>query len=249
MWEGQGIYPDSFPLLSSSLVSFHSICLSVSNSDGYSFIPNMSNLGHSSVAPFTSTDVVHNSQAHERTNDALHHKWYQGVPEQHAQDMAASKSKEPTPRNSSALLELKNNPKKAGPSATLPLRLSSLPNHTVSGSWSMKDLDYFVVSSGCLELFQKVVVGGIEFEVSGWSGCGRDFLTLSLSQKGEINAYLVIPDARVHAHAILWACPLHYSIFRVLYRCMGWASKTCQTRFGLILVSFFFLLGTLLLFL
>lgn len=148
----------------------------------------------------------------------------------------------PLSRKSSDLVKHKTTPSKAMHPLTLSRRLPFLPNHSVCGSWSMKVKKHFIVTSGHVEVGQKLLVDGAEFTVSGFSGCGWDYLVLSVTQEGdETDNWLVIPDRYVCLHLISWHCPIHYLLLRLLMCCLGFVFRTVKSHFGFVLVSKFLL--------
>lgn len=124
----------------------------------------------------------------------------------------------------------------------LPLSLhhNSLPDYSVSGSWIKSRARHFIVTSGRVSMGERLLVDGVEFVVTGFSGCGWDFLTLSLTQVEDgVTHWLVIPDRRVQMRTISCCCPIHYLLLRLLLCSVGFIFRTCKSHFGFVLVSQF----------
>lgn len=149
----------------------------------------------------------------------------------------------PSPGEGSDFPSLKTSPSKVV-QLDLPIsrRLNSLPDYSVSGAWLEAPDKHFMVTSGRVSMGEHLLVEGVEFVVTGFSGCGWDFLTLSLTQVEDGKTYwLVIPDRRVRMRLISWCCPIHFLLLRLLLCCLGFAFRTCKSRFGFVLVSNLFL--------
>lgn len=141
----------------------------------------------------------------------------------------------------SSVTELKTTPSKVV-QLDLPLsrRLKSLPDYSVSGTWIKAPDKHFIVTSGRVSMGEHLLLEGVEFVVTGFLGCGWDFLTLSLPQVEDGKTHwLVIPDCRVRMRLICWCCPIHHLLLHPLLCCLRFAFRTCQSRFGFVLVSKF----------
>lgn len=200
--------------------------------DDHYLVPNMLSSGPAICTP---PDIVVRAQAQQRIDEAKHLKHYKAALQEHSLHKAAGMTTAPTPRNSSDAIKLETDHNEVERSVNRPLHLPSLPDFSVSGTWSQYHEYHFIVRSGRLEIFQKLLVGGIAFELLGWAECGQDYLVLGL--KGPCKAFLVIPDARVQCNAISWACPPRYLFFRLLHHWFGCAQPTFQTCYSPVLVS------------
>lgn len=123
----------------------------------------------------------------------------------------------------------------------LPCYLNPLPDYSISGSWSTSVKKHLIATSGCMSVGENLLVEEAGFVVTRFSGCGWDYLILSLTQvEDETDNWLIILGCCVCMHLIFWCCPTHHFFLCLLLCCLGFVFRTCKSHFSFVLVSSFF---------